>query len=269
MNIDVKDFETEVIKESFNKPVLVDFWAEWCGPCRILGPVLEKLASEQDNWILKKLNTDDYPEIASRFGIRGIPNVKLFSKGEVINEFTGALPENMVREWLKKALPGKFSDKISEAEKLLNAGNTEKAKSILTEIYNHDRNDEQARLLLAKIILFDQPEQALELVKDLDGDAGTIELSEAITTLAELVNRDNPKSLPDNHVKDKYLNAIKLLKNKEFDEALTEFINVIRENRFYDDDGARKACIAIFKYLGEENEITIKHRRDFGRALYV
>ncbi len=89
---EVTNFQNDVIEKSFDKPVLVDFWAEWCAPCRMIGPILEKLADEnKDSWELAKVDTDKNQEVAMKYGVRGIPNVKLFRNGEVINEFTGAL----------------------------------------------------------------------------------------------------------------------------------------------------------------------------------
>ncbi len=271
MKYDTNNFQKDVIEQSYNIPVLVDFWAEWCAPCRILGPVLEKLAEKyKDQWRLVKLNTDLYPDIASEYGIRGIPNVKLFHKGEVINEFTGALPEHMIEEWLRKSIPSKFADMIEKAKKLLNEGRTEDAKIILEQVHNGDINNGEVKILLAKILVFENPKEALRLVESAQLTNHTIELAEAITTMNNLFDKlNNPEELPENNVKEIYLNAIKDMKEKNFENALEKFIEIIRENKSYDDEGARKACIAIFKYLGEEHHTTLKYRREFGRALYV
>ncbi len=123
-------------------------------------------------------------------------------------------------------------------------------------------------MLLAKILLFEDQKEANRLLQNVDGNLNNIELAEAISTLAALLKRDK-NSFVESDVKEKYLSAIADFQRKDFDSALAKFIDVIRTDRNYDDDGARKACIAIFKYLGEDHEITQKHRRDFGSALYV
>jgi len=269
MNYEITNFQIDVIEKSFDKPVLVDFWAEWCAPCRMLGPILEKLAEEnKDIWELVKVDTDKNQEFAMKYGVKGIPNVKLFRNGEVINEFTGALPESAIKDWLKKSIPSKFVDQIEHAKILLKGGDVSTARVILEDIHKGDINNSEVKVLLAKLLLFEDIKEAKRLVENVDGNLDNIELAEAITTLAELLQRDQ-SSFTDSEVREKYLSAIDNIRKKDFDSALTKFIDIIRTDKNYDDDGARKTCIAIFKFLGEDNEITLNHRREFGSALYV
>jgi len=270
MDYEVKDFSIDVLQASHNKPVLVDFWAEWCGPCRLLGPTLERIAeNNKDNWSLVKVNGDENPELSAQYGIRSIPNVKLFFKEKVINEFVGALSEPAIIDWLKRNVPSKYLDLLNSAEKLLASGKGEEAQKILNEVLANDPHNGSAKILMAKILLLDDPDSAVEFIKGVEETNNNTEIMSSINTIAELLNESKNSKLEESSTKNLYLQAVKYLKEKKFDQSLEKFIEIIKTDRFYSDDIARKACIAIFKFIGEENEVTIKYRRDFGRALYI
>lgn len=271
MKYDVKDFQADVLELSTSIPVLVDFWAEWCGPCRILSPVLERLAEKHlGEWELKKLNTEEFPDIAGRYDIRSIPNVKLFADGKAINEFVGALPESSIERWLTTALPDKFGDQLDQAEALIRQVKYVEAKKLIEPVVAASPDHERARTLLAIALLYTDRKRAVDLVAFIDESSKYRDLAETVRTFNNLIEKlENPSLLQDAGARSKYLAAIRELSNGRFDTALEQFIAVIRQDRYYDEDGARKACIAIFKYLGEENEITMKHRREFGSALYT
>ncbi|MEW6511018.1 MAG: tetratricopeptide repeat protein [Bacteroidota bacterium] len=271
MKRDVTDFEKEVLALSHTTPVLVDFWAEWCGPCRILGPVLDRLAEKHaGEWELKKVDTEALPDVAARYGIRSIPNVKLFSDGTVIDEFIGALPEGAVEAWLAKALPDKHRKEILQAETLLREGKRTEAAGVLEHVVADSPQHDHARALLAITLVFENLPRAVGLVEQIhpaDKDGLTAEAVRTFNHLLEVLK--HPDRLPEHAVQAPYLDAIRSLKSGEFDRALGLFLDVIRGNRFYDDDAPRRACIAIFAYLGEDHEITRKRRRELSSALYI
>jgi putative thioredoxin len=268
MNYDVKDFQTEVIERSKTAPVLVDFWAEWCGPCKVLGPVLERVASQANgNWHLAKVNTEELRDVAAQYNIRSIPNVKLFVDGNVEAEFVGALPEPMVKQWLQKNIPSKSRKEVERAEQLARAGNTDEARNLLQAIVAREPGNHKASVLLAQLLIPNNPDNAVELVRNIEQDSEFFDVADAIRTFALLIGKV-VHQLPEDGVRKHYASAIQKLKANDFAGALEGFIKVIRINRYYDDDGSRKACIAVFKILGEEHEVTQKYRREFSRALY-
>ncbi|PZC46385.1 MAG: putative thioredoxin [Chloroflexi bacterium] len=270
MNYEVNDFETDVLERSHTLPVLVDFWADWCGPCRVLGPVLEKLAGESDGrWELAKLDTERFQSVAAEYGIRSIPNVKLFVDGKVQDEFVGALPEPKVAEWLSKALPSKHAGQLETALALLGEGKTVEAQELLDGILAADPGQAQAAVLLAQTYFSTDPQRAAETVKGLTAGEDGFELAEAIRTLVALfVRAEDAEALPTEPAKDLYLAAIGEARSNSFEAALTGFIDVIRKNRSYDNDGARKASLAIFKLLGDNHPTTKQFRPALSNALF-
>ena len=268
MNYDVDNFATQVLEHSYQIPVLVDFWADWCGPCKILGPVLERLAGHSNGrWALAKVDTEKHTDVAMQYNIRSIPNVKLFVDGKVAAEIVGALPEAMVKQWLQKNLPGKFRKDVEQAEHLLIEEQIDKAQKVLETVVQNESDNHKARVMLARTYFLSDQAKAIDLIKDVAADSEYFDAAEAIRTFASLLGK-SPDTLPESPVKQTYLAAIENLRANNFRGALEKFIDVIQTERYYDDDGSRKTCIAIFKILGEENETTGRYRRDFSRALY-
>lgn len=271
MVYDTNNFQKDVMERSRQIPVLVDFWAEWCGPCKILGPVLEKLAEKyKGRWELVKLNTENYPQIATQYGIRSIPNVKLFVDGQVVNEFVGALPESAIEQWFKKALPSKYREKLNEAQQLISNGKINEARKLLEEIVASEPDNDHANALLARLLVFSNPGEAVEFAKRIEPGSAYFETAESIQTFANLFQHlNNSDNLAESISKKNYLKAIADLHEQNFEAAIQGFIEALQADRYYDDDGSRKACIAIFKFLGEDHPISKKYRPAFSSALYV
>jgi putative thioredoxin len=268
---EVSDFQADVLDASTQQPVLVDFWAPWCGPCRQLGPVLERLASEATNWTLVKVNTDEHQAEAQRFGVRGIPSVKLFVDGTVKAEFTGVLPEHAVRKWLDEHLPSETKQRIETAKTALDDGDTEAAEAALQAVLDAEPDHAEAKVLMARALAFRDPERAHEWAASASdiADPTLLQTRESVETLTRLIAlADDPAALPDGEGKDAYVAAATALAKQDFHTALERFIEVVQTNRDYDDDGARRACVALFTLLGPRHPATEAHRRTFDMALY-
>ena len=243
---------------------MVDFWADWCAPCKFLGPIVEKLAIEaKGKWKLVKVNTEKHGKISSEWGIRGIPNIKLFYKGEVIDEVSGAMPENDMRNWLKRSLPTKTKELCLKAKQLINDGDTDQSIPILRKVIAQDSENTEARLMLARLLLWENPKE----VEILLNNYGFLEPATELLLLARSLEFKE-EDLPDGLSKKEILAGLKALKLKEFDPSINAFIKAIATHKSYWDEMARRLVIAVFHYLGEGHEVTKRYRRRFDMVLY-
>lgn len=269
MAYEVEQFERDVLEASLDTPILVDFWAPWCGPCRVLGPVLERLAEEAAGaWKLVKINTDVHQDLAGRYGIRGIPAVKLFVGGKVVDEFTGALPDYAVRQWLEKALPSPAGSLLADAEALLDEGADVEAATVLEAILEEQPTHPAASALLAGLTVFSDPARARALAATgMSAEPRYVQVAESVRLVAEALER-RAAELPDGPGREPYLAALEALSHRRFDETIDRLIEVLQKDRYYDDDGARKAGVAVFTLLGEGHPVTRAKRRTFTMWLY-
>ncbi len=264
------NFEEEVLQQSKELPVVVDFWAPWCGPCQVLGPVIEKLANEANgNWTLVKVNVDDNQDLAGQYNVRGIPAVKMFINGEVAAEFSGALPEQQIKAWLEQHIPDEADKELDQVAQTIEAGNTAQAKKMLRSFLEQNPEHPRASFMLGKILLAKNPKEALTLFGQAEKKADFVAETLPLKRLAEILQyRNNPSELEEAPVKEEFLSALQNVYDNKIGVAIEKLINTIIKNKAYQNEAAREACIGIFVMLGAQHETTKKYRKRFDMALY-
>jgi len=278
------NFDEVVLRGSAAQPVLVDFWAPWCGPCRTLGPILDKLAAEYaGRFTLAKLNTDDEPELAARYGIRGIPNVKAFVGGKVVDEFTGVLPESAVRTFLAAVMPSPAAALVADAEALLGRNDPLGALAKLDAAYALDPANEAALLARADALLaLDRRDQASAVLADLDSperslgrdakDERRLAALRARLALGASAEGDHEAlaaaaaHIPiDCAAKLAYADA--LAAKGDYERALPELVAIVAAGRGFRDDIGRKRMLTVFDALGPDSDVARRFRRELAAAI--
>ena len=274
-----QDFDRTVLQRSHELPVLVDFWAAWCGPCQMLMPVLANLAEEYaGKFLLAKVNTDVERGLAAQYGIRSLPTVKLFKDGRIVDDFMGVQPERTIRTLLDRHIPRPSDAMIDQAIAALRAGGAAEAQRRLEQVLQLEPNNDRARLELAGVHgaqgRFDE---ATALLDNLSADSksdpraaalrGRLEFARIAAAAPPVPDLERAIATNPGDCAARYQLAATRVLCGDYERALAELLEIVRRDRKFGDDAGRKAMLAVFNLLGTGNDLVKKYRTLLSSAL--
>jgi putative thioredoxin len=278
-------FVKDVIEESKRQPVLVDFWAEWCGPCKQLTPILEKVVRAAKGKVkLVKMDIDKHPSIPGQLGIQSIPAVFAFANGQPVDGFMGALPESQVTAFIerltKDRIGGDEKDLLNAADEALAGGNPAAAADLYAKVLAQDAANVAALAGLARCYVatgaIEQARQTLAMVPDAKRNDATVAAARAALELAEQAKSVGPIAELERKVAADPLDhqarfdlAVALSAKGRRGEAVDHLIEIVRRDRKWKDDGARKQLVQFFEAWGPTDEATVAGRKRLSSILFA
>lgn len=281
--VDIQDsahFEQQVIEASKQQPVLVDFWADWCQPCKVLIPLLTQLSEEYKGaFILAKVNADQQQELVAAAGVRSLPTVKLYKDGIVVGEFMGAKPEAELRQFLDAHIDNETDNEINKALALSEAGETEQAIDSLKSLNQQDPSNTKIYIAIAKVYLqsgdFDNcdavlkalpaniqtSDEAKKIQDELELAKATIDAPEVDEILSRL------ESDPQNHELRVQL-ANQYIVSHQYEQALESLLYILSRDINFQEGEAKAAMLKIFDILGAQEPLTRQYRGKLATLLY-
>lgn len=264
-------FENDVLMRSHEIPVIVDFWAEWCAPCKILGPLLERLAIEWGgSFLLAKVDVDENPNLAIRYGVQGIPTVKAIRNGEVIAEFVGAQPESIVRRFVQNLVPSEAEKAVAEGKSLLATRHWPEAEDAFREVLAQDDRNAAAALGLVKSLLMQGVgKETVDILADFP--AGTEwSIAESLKPLAEILAEveEGSTASEEDALCTQLYRAVKLIARGNLPAAMDGLLDILREDKTYRGGLPKQIMLALFSLLGDQDPLTREYRQELASVLF-
>ncbi len=270
LDVNEATFERDVIRRSYEVPVVVDFWAPWCGPCRMLGPILERLALEGGGrFLLAKVNVDDNPGLAMRYGVQGIPAVKAFRNGEVVAQFVGAQPEGRVRRFIEELAPSETDQALARAQALLAARKWAEAEQAFRDLLAKQEGNGAVILgLIRSLLMQGNGREALDLINDFPSSDEWV-VAEKLKPLAELLAEVETREPPeDDLLVAELYQAGRLIGRGNLEAAMDGLIEILRQDKRYRDGLPHKVMLALFALLGDDDPVTRRYQQELASVLF-
>ena len=279
VDIDQNNAQQYLIDESFNRPVVVDFWADWCAPCKQLMPLLEKLADEYAGaFLLAKINADEQQGISQQLGVRSLPTVMVFKDGQPVDGFAGAQPETAVREMLQKHLPSPWDAKIAEATVLLDQGDTSGALALLRAAWEESDKLLDITLAYAGALVeanrLDEAEEVLNKVGLVDRDAlheqlmAQIELKREAGKSPEIEALESELASDESNHSVRVKLAVQLTTGAHYRDALEHLLAVLRADRDWNNGEAKRLYLDTIASIGKGDPLAAEYQRKLFSILY-
>lgn len=279
VDIDQNNAQQFLIDESFNRPVVVDFWADWCAPCKQLMPLLEKLADEYAGaFLLAKINADEQQGISQQLGVRSLPTVMVFKDGQPVDGFAGAQPETAVREMLQKHLPSPWDAKIAEATELLDQGDTSGALALLRSAWEESNKLLEITLAYAGALVegnrLDEAEEVLNEVRLVDRDAlheqlmAQIELKREAGKSPEIEALESELESDESNHSVRVKLAVKLTTGAYYRDALEHLLVVLRADRDWNNGEAKRLYLDTIASIGKGDPLAAEYQRKLFSIMY-
>lgn len=269
------DFQQAVIEQSHERPVVVDFWAPWCGPCKMLGPLLEKLAKQRrGEFLLAKVNVDEAQDLAAQFQVSSIPAVKAFVDGVPVSEFVGLLSEEELEQWVDALCPSEADELVKQAL-ALKSTDTQAAEDLFRRALAFDTRHEAALLGLTEVLASrGQDEEAAKLLEQVSAGADTDNLSSLLRVRrrarefgeSEVLRHQLEESPGDADLN--YRLGCVLAANQEYEEALDRFLAAAKADRAFATSSVREAMVDVFHVVGIRSPLADQYRKKLSSLLY-